>query len=185
MNIVNKVFRLNGLKLFDLRAFRDERGIFFESFKWPLLKAELSNNSDTSPFVQTNVSLSPPGVLRGLHFQRPPHSQGKWVTCLKGRIFDAVVDVRSDSPTFGQAEWLILDAADPQAFWIPRGFAHGFCVLGGDEAVVQYQVDALYEPKSEISLRFDDPKFQIPWPISNPKLSPKDAIGIKLEEIYS
>jgi dTDP-4-dehydrorhamnose 3,5-epimerase len=154
---------LAGLKLIIPRLFTDERGFFFESFK--------QSDFDIS-FVQDNTSYSKKGVVRGLHFQSHP-GQAKLVSCIHGKIWDVAVDIRPDSPTFGQWEAVELDDQNRHQFYIPVGFAHGFCVLS-DTALVQYKVSSYYDPATECSIRWNDPDLNIQWPVENPILSLRD-----------
>ncbi|MBL7672265.1 MAG: dTDP-4-dehydrorhamnose 3,5-epimerase [Bdellovibrionaceae bacterium] len=162
-------FAISGLLKIKLKKFSDNRGFFTERFnEKAFLEAGLP-----SQFVQDNFSRSAPGVLRGVHYQWD-EPQSKLVTCLRGRIYDVAVDVRKDSPTFGQHVSVELDGDDPSWFWIPAGFAHGFCVLGDQSADVMYKVNVIYNPKGEAGIMWNDPDFQISWPLKDPVLSPKD-----------
>ncbi|MFN7728235.1 MAG: dTDP-4-dehydrorhamnose 3,5-epimerase [Bdellovibrio sp.] len=161
-------FSIMGPKLLTLKKFADERGFFVERYRQDSFKeAGLDIN-----FIQDNFSLSQQNVLRGLHFQfdRP---QGKLVTCMQGSLFDVIVDIRKDSPTFGQSLSVTLESKNPQWFWVPPGFAHGFCALE-DQTVAYYKVDQYYNAKGEGSLHWADPELAIKWPITKPILSPKD-----------
>ena len=165
--------------LLEPRVFRDDRGYFFEAWSsrtWEALGRSVS-------FVQDNTSVSKKGVLRGLHLQHP-HDQGKLVTALTGRIWDVAVDLRVGSPRFGR--WIAeeLSAENHRQLYVPPGFGHGFCTLS-EEAVVSYKCTAHYEPKSELSVRFDDPDLAIPWPIPEPLLSPKDGAAPRLDELVA
>jgi dTDP-4-dehydrorhamnose 3,5-epimerase len=164
-----KTFPLNGLKLITLKAFADDRGFFTERFK-----SNSFANEGLHEFVQDNFSRSKPGVLRGLHYQwdKP---QGKLVTCLRGRILDIAVDIRVNSSTFGQHVAIELSGDNPSWFWIPPGFAHGFCVLGNEEADVMYKVNNYWNGAGESGIAWNDPELGIKWPIAQPLLSPKDA----------
>ena len=125
-------------------------------------------------FVQDNHSCSNPGVLRGLHFQkRVP--QGKLVSCIHGAIFDVAVDLRKNSATFGHSFGTELSAKNGKMLWIPKGFAHGFCVLGSESADVYYKVDEKYSPQDDSGIIWNDEQLKIQWPISIPQLSTKDA----------
>lgn len=162
------------------KVFGDERGFFFESFNQGQFEAltGLSVN-----FVQDNHSASSRGVLRGLHFQRDPMAQGKLVRVVRGEVFDVAVDVRPDSPTFGQWVGERLSAENKRQLWIPRGFAHGFVVLSS-EAEFLYKTDNYYSPQHERSIRWDDPAIGIQWPIDQaPTLSAKDAAAPTLSEL--
>ena len=161
---------LAGLRLFELKVHRDERGFFVERYredKWA--QAGLREK-----FVQDNHSRSAPRVLRGMHFQTEP-AQAKLVSCLRGRIYDVAVDLRRGSKTFGR--WFGAELSDDngQALWVPFGFAHGFCVLGDEPADVIYKVNGAYNPRSEAGFRWNDPEVGIQWPIKDPLLSPKDS----------
>ena len=168
MSVVKK-FSVQGPVLIDVKKFQDDRGFFAERYKknWLL---DLGLDID---FVQDNFSRSAAQVLRGLHFQfdRP---QGKLVTCLRGKIFDVAVDIRKDSPTLGQSVSVELDGDNPQWFWIPAGFAHGFAVLSDDGADLLYKVDNYYNGKGEGAIHWNDADLKITWPIQKPLLSPKD-----------
>lgn len=159
---------IEGLLLFELQCFHDERGFFVERYN----EEKFSNLGLSKTWVQDNFSRSTERVLRGLHYQYSPQ-QGKLVTCLNGIIWDVAVDLRRDSASFGKHYALELDGRHPQAFWIPAGFAHGFCVLSGS-ADVMYKVDQLYEAKGENGIKWNDPDLNIPWPVNEPILSPKD-----------
>ena len=148
------------------RVFGDHRGYFFESFS----EKDFSENVREVKFVQDNESKSCYGVLRGLHFQKPPHAQAKLVRVVKGRVLDVAVDVRKGSPTFGKHVAVELSEQNHRQFFIPRGFAHGFVVLT-DEVVFQYKCDNLYAPQSEGSVAWNDPQIGIDW-----KIAPEDII---------
>lgn len=155
------------------RVFEDSRGSFSETFSRRTM-AELGVDLE---FCQDNESFSAiTGTVRGLHLQAEPHAQGKLVRVLRGAIFDVAVDVRPDSPTFRQHASVELVAGDHRAFWIPAGFAHGFCTLADDTAV-SYKVTDFYTPEAERSIRFDDPDLGIEWPTDTNAavLSDKDA----------
>lgn len=155
---------------------RDQRGYFLES--WHREKAQkLGLDAD---FVQDNVSHSRQGVLRGLHFQWP-EPQGKLVHVLHGRIFDVAVDVRRDSPTFGRWCGVELDADHQRQFFIPEGYAHGFCVLS-EVALVLYKCTRAYDSAGDQCLAWNDPDLGIEWPVSSPLLSDKDAAAPCLRE---
>jgi dTDP-4-dehydrorhamnose 3,5-epimerase len=162
---------IEGVLEFIPRTFADERGMFRET--WSQAAFEAATGISIA-FVQDNESRSAAGVVRGLHFQVPPHAQGKLVRCAAGRVLDVVVDLRRGSPTFGQHVKLELSAAIGNQLWIPPGFAHGFAALEPD-AVLAYKCTAGYAPESEASLRWDDPDLAIDWGVAAPLLSPKDA----------
>ncbi len=161
---------IEGLKLIELSVFRDERGFFVERF-----------NSETYQkmglpqiYFQDNQSRSFPNVLRGLHLQydRP---QAKLVGVTHGKIWDVAVDLRPKSPTFGKHVGLELTGDMMKFFFIPAGFAHGFCVLGNEPADVVYKVDNFYNSKGETGIKWDDPDLNIPWPTKNPIVSARDS----------
>ena len=166
-----KTFEIEGLVEFQPRVFRDDRGYFLETFsmKWfePL---GIQPN-----FVQDNQSVSKKGVLRGLHFQKPPYAQGKLVRVSSGRALDIAVDLRKDSPTYGQHVSCVLDAELQNVFYIPEGFAHGFVALE-DNTTFLYKCTDFYNPASEGGLLWNDPELSIDWGIDNPLVSPKDEI---------
>lgn len=160
---------LEGLKLIELTLHGDSRGFFVERFQSEkFLKAGLP-----TLFVQDNHSRSAPGILRGLHYQTDP-AQGKLVGVVRGRIWDVAVDIRPESPTFGKHVGLELSDVNGKLLWIPAGFAHGFCVLGDEPADVLYKVDALYNPKTDGGIMWNDSELQIAWPIKEPLLSERD-----------
>lgn len=148
---------------------RDERGLFLETYR---VDAYVAVGISTS-FVQDNVSRSHRGTVRGLHFQMPPHAQGKLVSVLRGSIYDVAVDLRRGSPTFGQWVGTVLDDESMAQVYIPRGFAHGFAVRS-DVADVFYKVDAPYNRSAEAGIRWDDRQLAIDWPVDAPVLSTKD-----------
>ncbi len=169
--------KLNGALVFEPKVFGDERGFFMETWNQQRYKeAGLDVN-----FVQSNLSKSAKGVLRGLHFQNP-NPQGKLVQILTGEVFDVAVDIRQGSPTFGQWHGEILTGDNHKQFYIPEGFAHGFCVLS-DTAIFSYMCTNLYSPKDETSLIWCDPFIGIDWPIKTPNLSEKDENALTLEDI--
>ena len=153
-----------------IKKINDERGFFMESFK----KSEFCANKITEEFVQDNHSHSTKGVLRGLHYQKNPRAQGKLVRVLNGEIFDAAVDIRIGSPTFGKWVGEILSFEKANMLYIPPGFAHGFCVLS-EEADIFYKTSDEYAPEYESGILWNDPKINIQWSINNPILSPKDV----------
>jgi dTDP-4-dehydrorhamnose 3,5-epimerase len=165
-----------GLLRIELTVHRDERGFFFESFRQDQMEAFGIGYR----FIQDNHSRSEPGVLRGLHFQEP--AQGKLVSVAHGRIWDVAVDLRRDSETFGQHFGLELD--EGTAFWIPPGFAHGFCVLGREPADLIYKVTSYFNGPGESGVRWDDPDLNIAWPLSSPMLSPRDASLKSFRELF-
>jgi len=167
-----KELSLPGLKLIELKIYRDDRGFFMERF----VESRFKEFGLNGPFIQDNHSRSKPGVIRGLHYQVNP-SQGKLVGAVRGKILDVVVDLRKDSPTFGKWESVELSDENGRLLWVPHGFAHGFCVLGTEDADVMYKVDAPYSPKTEGGIRFDDPELNIAWPVKDGAIvSAKDRV---------
>ncbi len=158
-------------------VFRDPRGFFLEMYK----RSEFVSHGIPEWFVQDNYSHSVRGVLRGLHYQKPPFPQGKLVAALSGEVFDVAVDIRKGSPTYLQWVGVVLSGSAHQMVYVPPGFAHGFCVLS-EEADVAYKVTAEYCPACDAGLRWDDPSIGIDWPIAQPVLSPKDAALPLLDE---
>jgi len=157
--------------LIEPKAHRDPRGFFVETYK----QSEFFENGITEKFIQDNWSHSSRGTLRGLHFQKPPQAQAKLVMVLKGEVFDVAVDIRKNSPTFGQWVGLTLSDKKAQMLYIPVGFAHGFCVLS-DEADFIYKVSDEYSPELDRGIRWNDPDIGIDWPVSSPLLSEKDML---------
>ncbi|ACL73422.1 dTDP-4-dehydrorhamnose 3,5-epimerase [Thioalkalivibrio sulfidiphilus HL-EbGr7] len=175
MNVIETT--LPGVLLIEPRVFGDERGFFMETYQ----ASRYAEAGIAGPFVQDNLSLSRHGILRGLHLQHPG-AQGKLVSVLKGEVFDVAVDVRTDSPTFGQWVGEYLSETNKRQLWVPEGFAHGFCVTS-DEALFAYKCTRLYSPQTEISIRWDDPAIGIQWPVDAPALSQKDQAGLFLADI--
>jgi len=163
------------------RVFGDARGFFTESWNEKAFNATTGN---TLPFVQDNHSRSSRGVLRGLHFQLPPHAQGKLVRVVSGAVFDVAVDVRRSSPRFGQWAGVELSADNHKQLWIPPGFAHGFLVLS-ETADFLYKTTAYYAPQAEGALRWDDPELAIAWPDTGvaPLLADKDRQAPLLKDL--
>ena len=161
------------------KVFGDNRGYFFESFS----ERDFAANVREVKFVQDNESKSCYGVLRGLHFQKPPHAQSKLVRVVKGRVLDVAVDIRKGSPTYGRHVAVELSEENHRQFFIPRGFAHGFAVLS-DEAVFQYKCDNYYAPHSEGGVAWDDPDIAIAWKVPSDKimLSEKDKVNPRLKD---
>ena len=149
---------IEGVLIIEPRIFKDARGYFFESFS----QREFDEKVGPVRFVQDNESMSSYGVMRGLHFQRPPYTQSKLVRCVKGAVLDVAVDIRKGSPTYGKHVAVELTGDNKRQFFIPRGFAHGFAVLS-DEAIFAYKCDRPYAPAAERGLRFDDPALAIDW----------------------
>jgi dTDP-4-dehydrorhamnose 3,5-epimerase len=160
---------LPGVVIVEPTVHGDERGFFYESFN----QARFAANGIDASFVQSNVSRSRRGVLRGLHYQWP-NPQGKLVSVLDGEVYDVAVDIRPDSPTFGQSVAVMLSGDNKRHLWIAPGYAHGFCVVS-DEATFVYQCTTLYDPTADAAIRWNDERFAIDWPVSAPELSSKDA----------
>ena len=161
-------------------VFIDERGYFFESYN---RQRFLEHGLDLN-FVQDNESKSMKGVLRGLHFQKPPYAQGKLVRVVKGTVMDVAVDIRKNSPTYGQWESVILTDANKLLLWIPEGFAHGFVCLE-DHSIFSYKCTNIYNKASEGSLRWNDPDLNIRWDIDSPILSEKDKVSPLFKDFES
>lgn len=159
---------LSGLKRIEPRCFADGRGYFIETYNAPHYRAF----GIDATFVQDNHTHSTRGTLRGLHYQSSP-GQAKLLTLVSGRIFDVVVDIRPDSPSFGSWAGHYLDAETHEQLYVPVGFAHGFCVMS-ESADLLYKVSAVYDPTTECSLRFDDPELRIEWPVAKPVISERD-----------
>lgn len=150
-------------------VFGDKRGYFYEAFNYRKLNQHIGHFD----IHQINQSKSTYGVLRGLHFQRPPYTQAKIIEVLKGTVLDVIVDIQTDSPTFGKYQSFVLDERDHTLLYVPRGFAHGFVVLSRN-AKFQYVVDNYYSAEHDDGIHYNDPILNIDWEIANPKLSPKD-----------
>ena len=164
-------FDLDGLLLIKLDLRGDARGFFVERFNLERFRAARL----PCDFVQDNHSRSRPGVLRGLHYQHTPE-QGKLVGVTRGRIFDVVLDLRPNSPTYGHTQSVELSDMNGQLLWVPRGFAHGFCVLDENPADLLYKVDAPYNPDGEDGILWNDPGLRIQWPVQNPIVSKRDRM---------
>ena len=149
-----------GVVIVQPRIFGDERGYFFESFS----QRDFERQVCKTVFVQDNESKSCYGVVRGLHFQKPPYAQSKLVRVVKGRVLDVAVDIRKNSPTFGQWRSCLLTEENKRQFYVPEGFAHGFSVLS-QEAVFAYKCTALYDPTDEGGIMYNDPQLNIDWQI--------------------
>jgi dTDP-4-dehydrorhamnose 3,5-epimerase len=172
---------IDGLYLITPKVFKDQRGFFLESYSEKIFKSVGIANV----FVQDNHSRSESsGVLRGLHFQKPPFAQCKLIRVVRGSIFDVAVDLRKNSPTFGKWLGFELTSDNFNMLFVPQGFAHGFCTLvPGTE--VQYKVDNFYSPEHDSGIRWNDPDLNIPWPVQEPVLSPKDAVLPFFKELNS
>jgi len=168
------------VKIIEPRVFEDARGYFFESFSQKLFNEKVSD----TVFVQDNESRSTYGVLRGLHFQRPPMAQAKLVRVVEGSVLDIAVDIRPDSPTYGQHVSVELSADNKRQLFIPRGFAHGFVVLS-PTVVFQYKCDNYYSPAHEGGIAWNDPDLNIDWQVSmeDVVLSDKDKKQIAFKEL--
>jgi dTDP-4-dehydrorhamnose 3,5-epimerase len=182
MNIIKT--DIEGLLVIEPRVFGDSRGYFFESYNTKAFEEAVGNVT----FVQDNESKSSYGVVRGLHFQKPPYAQAKLVRVVKGRVMDVAVDLRKGSPTYGMHAAVELSEDNHRQLFIPRGFAHGFCVLS-EEVIFQYKCDNYYAPESEGAIRWDDSDLGIEWgiPAEDVVLSDKDRNhpGFKeLEDVF-
>lgn len=176
-----------GLLIIEPRVFKDARGYFFESFSQREFDEKVGNIiGHTVRFVQDNESMSSYGVMRGLHFQRPPFTQTKLVRCVKGSVLDVAVDIRKGSPTFGKHVAVELTEDNHRQFFVPRGFAHGFVVLS-ETAIFQYKCDNLYAPQADGGLSILDDSLGIDWRIDADKaiLSEKDAKHAMLKDFDS
>ena len=173
--------KLKGCFTIEPKVFGDTRGYFFESFKQPLLEKAIGYKIN---FMQDNQSLSSYGVLRGLHFQNGEYGQAKLVRALRGSVLDVAVDIRLDSPTYGQHVAVELSEENKKQFFVPRGFAHGFIVLS-ETAEFFYKVDNIYEPTQEGGLMFNDKDLGIDWqvPLASIQLSDKDKVLPTLNEL--
>jgi dTDP-4-dehydrorhamnose 3,5-epimerase len=180
MNVIET--KLRGVVIIEPRIFKDDRGYFFESFS----QRDFEEKVCKTVFVQDNESKSTYGVLRGLHFQKPPFAQSKLVRVVKGIVLDVAVDVRVGSPTYGQHVTTELSEENKWQFFIPRGFAHGFAVLS-DEAVFQYKCDNFYAPQQEGALAWNDPELNINWQLPSEAviLSEKDKHHPLLKDFES
>lgn len=165
-----KQTKLSEVILVEPRAFIDDRGFFMETYKY----SDFSASGIAHRFVQDNHSFSIRGILRGLHYQNPPVAQGKLVRAVLGEIFDVAVDIRRESPTYGEWVGKTLSAANKRMLCVPPGFAHGFCVIS-DEAHVVYKVTEEYSPEHEAGILWSDPQIGIRWPVDHPIVSAKDA----------
>lgn len=151
---------IEGVVIIEPKLFPDSRGYFFESFN----QKDFDEKVGPTTFVQDNESKSSYGVLRGLHFQKPPFAQAKLVRVVEGEVLDVAVDIRRDSPTFGQYTSCLLSGENHRQFFLPRGMAHGFVVLS-KTALFQYKCDNVYAPQSEGAILWNDPQINVQWPI--------------------
>lgn len=173
---------IEGLVIIEPKIFKDARGYFFESFS----QRKFDEKVRKINFVQDNESMSGYGVMRGLHFQRPPFTQSKLVRCVKGRVLDVAVDIRKESPTYGRHVAVELSEENHRQFFVPRGFAHGFAVLS-KTAVFQYKCDNFYTPEADSGISLQDESLGIDWriPISHAILSEKDTKHLCLKDFDS
>ncbi|WEA31893.1 MULTISPECIES: dTDP-4-dehydrorhamnose 3,5-epimerase [Aeromonas] len=176
MNVIKTA--IPDVLIFEPKVFGDERGFFFESFNHKLFEEAVGY---PVTFVQDNHSKSSKGVLRGLHYQFPPHAQGKLVRCVAGEVFDVAVDIRKSSPTFGQWVGVHISAENKRQLWIPEGFAHGFVTLS-DSADFLYKTTDYYHRESEGSIFWNDPDINIEWPVEGVFLSEKDKTSQSFSE---
>jgi dTDP-4-dehydrorhamnose 3,5-epimerase len=169
-----------GLLVVTPTLFGDDRGFFMERYNRAVFTRAIGHEVD---FVQDNHSRSERGVLRGLHFQLPPHPQAKLVSVLAGEIFDVAVDIRRSSPTFGRWQGVVLSAENRRQLWVPEGFAHGFLVLS-DCADVLYKTSGYYAPASDRAIAWNDPALAIDWPLdAAPTLSSRDSAAPMLADV--
>ena len=185
MNVIKTA--IDGVVIIEPRIFEDARGYFFESFSQREFDKKVAPIlGHTINFVQDNESMSSYGVMRGLHFQRPPYTQSKLVRCVKGAVLDVAVDIRKGSPTFGQHVAVELTEENHRQFFVPRGFAHGFAVLSGT-AVFQYKCDEFYHPEADGGISILDDSLGIVWRIPTDKalLSEKDIKNSLLKDFDS
>ena len=173
---------IEGVVIIEPRIFKDARGYFFESYS----QREFEEKVGKVDFCQDNESMSSYGVMRGLHFQRPPFTQSKLVRCVKGRVLDVAVDIRKGSPTYGKHVAVELSEDNHRQFFIPKGFAHGFAVLS-DVAVFQYKCDNFYHPEADGGISILDDSLGIDWRIPTDKaiLSEKDTKHVMLKDFDS
>ncbi|MCY6413489.1 dTDP-4-dehydrorhamnose 3,5-epimerase [Acinetobacter sp. VNH17] len=183
MNIIET--KIKGLLILEPRVFGDERGWFMESFNQKNFEQVLVERGLEVPdFVQDNHSYSQKGVLRGLHYQLNPYAQGKLVRVVQGRAWDVAVDIREESPTFGQWVGVELTGENHKQFWIPAGFAHGFIALE-DNTQFLYKTTNYYDKESEGAILWNDPKIAIEWPLSEIEevlVSDKDEVALKIKD---
>lgn len=173
---------IEGVVIIEPKVFKDARGYFFESFS----QREFDEKVRKINFVQDNESMSSYGVMRGLHFQRPPYTQSKLVRCVKGAVLDVAVDIRKGSPTYGQHVAVELSEYNHRQFFVPRGFAHGFAVLS-ETAIFQYKCDNFYAPEADGGISIKDGNLCIDWqiPVDKAILSEKDIKHVCLKDFDS
>ena len=172
---------LKGVYLIKPKIFKDDRGVFFESFNKEIFDNKVDSKIN---FVQDNQSLSSKGVLRGLHFQNPPHAQAKLVSVVKGSVIDVVVDLRKESKTYGNYILEELSEYNNHQLFVPKGMAHGFLTLE-DNTIFSYKCSDFYHKEFEDSILWNDPALNIKWPNSNPILSEKDENAKKFSSFVS
>jgi dTDP-4-dehydrorhamnose 3,5-epimerase len=169
--------KIDGLVLVQPKVISDDRGFFFETYR----RNEYAALGIDVEFVQDNHSRSAHGTIRALHFQLQP-GQAKLIRCARGSVYDVAVDLRKESPTYGQHEAFVLSDKNAQQVFIPVGFAHGFCVTS-EEADVAYKVSSYYEGQTERGIAWDDPAIGVQWPVDEPLVSDRDRANPRLEEI--
>lgn len=167
---------IEGLLIIKPKVFEDDRGYFFESWNKEVFESKGIKNE----FLQDNQSLSNKGILRGLHFQNPPYDQGKLVRVIRGSVLDVAVDIRKNSPTYGEHVTVHLNEDNKRMFWIPPGFAHGFLTLE-DNTIFSYKCTNIYNKESEVTLMWDDEDLKIDWHTTTPVVSDKDKQGINFK----
>lgn len=179
MKIVEQ--KIKGVYEIELKTYADKRGFFMRTYS----REVFHKHGIDRQWVQDNQSRSTKkGIVRGLHFQFPPHAETKLVRCVRGAIYDVYVDLRKGSKTFGEWGYIELSDDNKKMVYIPRSFAHGFCTLT-DNCEVLYKVDNYYEPKAEGGIIWNDPQLQIPWPVKKPILSDRDAGLMSLKEFIA
>jgi dTDP-4-dehydrorhamnose 3,5-epimerase len=171
---------IEDLYVIETNVFHDDRGYFFEAFN----SEKLSDLGLNIQVAQTNISKSQRGVVRGLHFQNPPHAQGKLIRVMKGAVLDVAVDIRKSSPTYGKYYAAELNDENKLALWIPEGFAHGFKTLV-DNTLFYYDCTDVYNREAEGSIIWNDPEIGIDWNIENPIVSEKDAMAPMFKDFKS
>ena len=172
---------IEGVYLIEPTVYKDDRGIFFESFNKEIFQKKIASKIN---FVQDNQSISSKGVLRGLHFQKPPNAQAKLVSVVKGNVLDVVVDLRKDSRTFGKYILEELNEYNNHQLFLPKGMAHGFLTME-DNTIFSYKCSEFYHKESEDSIVWNDSTLNIKWPISHPILSEKDGNAKKFSSFVS
>jgi len=175
MNVIETA--LPGVLIIEPKVFGDARGFFLETWQ----QNRYAELGIPGPFVQDNLSFSTRGVLRGLHYQQP-YAQGKLLSVIQGEVFDVAVDIRRGSPTFGQWTGVTLSGDNHRQFWVPAGFAHGFCVLS-ETAYFTYKCTEIYAPQAEGAVAWNDPDIGIDWPLQEVSLSAKDQQSLRLKDI--